>query len=159
MTLTAPQDMPRAFADAWNRRDAAALAALFAEDADFVNVVGLWWRDRAAIEAAHRYGLATFFRDSRLTIGRTRLRHLGPDAAVVQARVTLTGQLAPGGAAAGTRRGILIFVLARQPGGEWLCVAAQNTDIVPGAETLLRDGGALTPRDYRGPPSGTSGAG
>ena len=38
---TSPEHIVHGFAEAWNRRDAAALAALFAEDADFVNVVGL----------------------------------------------------------------------------------------------------------------------
>ncbi len=41
-----PEEFPRAFAAAWMARDAVALAALFAADADFVNVAGLWWEDR-----------------------------------------------------------------------------------------------------------------
>ncbi|MGK9232137.1 SgcJ/EcaC family oxidoreductase [Inquilinus limosus] len=53
------EDVPAAFIAAWNRHDMAALAALFAEDADFVNVVGLWWRSRAEIEAAHAATHAT----------------------------------------------------------------------------------------------------
>ena len=36
----------RAFFDRWNAGDADGIGALFAEDADFVNVVGLWWRSR-----------------------------------------------------------------------------------------------------------------
>ena len=43
------------FAAAWNRHDATALARLFVADADFVNVVGIWWRDRCAIEEAHAF--------------------------------------------------------------------------------------------------------
>ncbi len=57
LILANPQDMPRAFADAWAARDAAALAALFAPDPDFVNITGIWWQDRDAIEKAHDYGL------------------------------------------------------------------------------------------------------
>jgi hypothetical protein len=79
LSLTAPEEMPHAFARAWMARDAAALAALFAPDADFVNVVGIWWEDRTAIEAAHRYGLETFFAQSRLVAGRIKTRALGHD--------------------------------------------------------------------------------
>jgi uncharacterized protein (TIGR02246 family) len=140
--------MPRAFAAAWMARDAGALAALFAEDADFVNVVGIWWEDRAAIHKAHHYGLTTFFRDSRLTVGRVKLRPLAPGAAVVHARMILTGQRAADGTEAGPRHTILTFVMAEGPDG-WLCVAAQNTDIVPGRETFERRGDDLIPRDYR----------
>lgn len=148
MTLDTPADMPLAFAAAWRTRDAGALSRLFAEDADFVNVVGLWWEDRKAIRKAHHYGLTTFFRASRLTVGRVKLRALGTDAAVVHARMILTGQLAPDGAEAGARHTILSFVMVRGEAG-WLCVSAQNTDIVPGRETFERTGATLVPRVYR----------
>ena len=130
-------------------RDAGALSRLFAEDADFVNVTGIWWEAREAIRKAHHYGLTTFFRASRLTVGRVKLRPLGADATVVHARMILTGQLSPDGAEAGPRHTILSFVMARQPKG-WICVSAQNTDIVPGRETFERIGDELVPRDYRG---------
>lgn len=32
------------FAEAWNRHDVDALAALLAPNADFVNVTGQWWK-------------------------------------------------------------------------------------------------------------------
>ncbi len=140
--------MPAAFAAAWAARDAGALAALFAEDADFVNVVGIWWEDRAAIERAHAYGLATFFAESRLSVGRVKTRRLAAEVAIVQARFRLTGQRAPDGSTAGPRSTILTFVLARRGPG-WLCVAAQNTDVVPGAETHVAGTEGLTAQDYR----------
>ena len=36
--------------EAWNRHDAQALANFFTEDADCVNVVGWWWKERPQIE-------------------------------------------------------------------------------------------------------------
>jgi uncharacterized protein (TIGR02246 family) len=36
----------------WNTHDMARFAACFAEDADFVNVRGWWWRGREEIERA-----------------------------------------------------------------------------------------------------------
>src|SRR6056297_619475 len=149
VTVDNPRDIAGAFAEAWMARDADALARLFAEDADFVNVVGIWWEDRRAIRAAHHYGLTTFFRDSRLVVGRTKLRRIGEDAAVVHARMSLTGQRAPDRSEAGRRTTILAFVMARQQDGGWLCFAAQNTDVVPGRETFERTGDDLIARDYR----------
>jgi uncharacterized protein (TIGR02246 family) len=143
-----PEDIPRAFARAWMDRDAGALAALFVEDADFVNVVGIWWEDRAAIEGAHRYGLESFFAQSRLSVGRIKTRALGAEAAVVHARLRLTGQRRPDGTEAGPRSTILVLVAERTPAG-WRVVAAQNTDIVPGAESFVASGEGRPPRDYR----------
>ena len=148
MSLTAPEEMPHAFARAWMARDAAALAALFAPDADFVNVVGIWWEDRTAIEAAHRYGLENFFAQSRLIAGRVKTRALGDAAAVVHCRFRLSGQRAPDGTEAGPRSTVMSFVMRRDADG-WRCVAAQNTDIVPGAETFEASESGLVPRDYR----------
>lgn len=82
MTLHQPEQVARAFVEAWEDRDPDAIAALFVADADFVNVTGLWWHDRA--------------------------------------------------------------------------VSAQNTDRVPGAETMVADAESLTPRDYLGKRSSAS---
>ena len=143
-----PEDMPTAFRAAWMARDASMLANLFAEDADFVNVVGLWWRKREQIEASHAYGFNRIFTDSTLRVGRMRVRRLGEDAAVVHVRFTLEGQRGPDGASVGVRRTVMTFVMAHQGLG-WLCVAAQNTDIHEGAETMTARPDGLTPRDYR----------
>ena len=143
-----PEDIPAAFVRAWMARDAAALAALFVPDADFVNVVGIWWEDRDAIQRAHHYGLTTFFAKSRLVLGRVKVRRLGAHHAIVHARLRLTGQVAPDGSEAGPRSTVLSFVCEGQEAG-WLCVAAQNTDIVPGAETFASSDKGLTPQDYR----------
>jgi uncharacterized protein (TIGR02246 family) len=137
-----------AFVAAWMARDGAALAALFAEDADFVNVVGIWWRDRPSIERAHQYALDSFFAKSRLAPGKMTWRALGDDHLLVHQRMRLSGQLAPDGTQAGARSTIFSFVLERSDEG-WHAVSAQNTDIVPGAETHLKTDGQLAPRDYR----------
>jgi ketosteroid isomerase-like protein len=39
-----PKDVVAGFLAAWNRHDARALAALFAERAEFVSAVGAWWK-------------------------------------------------------------------------------------------------------------------
>lgn len=148
MLPATPGDFPRAFAEAWMDRDAGALAALFAEDADFVNVVGIWWEDRAAIRRAHHYGLTTFFAESRLALGRVKTRALGAGMAVVHARFRLSGQLRPEGGTAPDRQTILVTVL-RDTGAGWQAVAAQNTDIMPGAETHLAGEDGLRAADYR----------
>lgn len=142
-----PGEIPARFAQAWMARDADTLADLFAPDADFVNVVGLWWHDRDAIRKAHDYGLRGMFASSTLRVGRTERRDLG-DVCVIHARLHLAGQVAPDGAEAAPRVTVISFVMARE-GSTWTCVSAQNTDVVPGAESFVSDGGHLSPADYR----------
>jgi uncharacterized protein (TIGR02246 family) len=135
------------FVAAWNGHDAAALASLFADDADFVNVVGLWWRNRADIEQAHAYGFERIFGASSMRLVETRVRDLA-DVAVVHARWELDGQVAPDGRPAARRRGVLVLVAVRD-GGRWVAVTAQNTNRVPGAETLLTEHGRARAVTYR----------
>ncbi len=63
------------FADAWNRHDMADFASLFAPNAEFVNVVGLWWKGRAEIQRAHEFAHTTFFKHSRLTMDEVVVRN------------------------------------------------------------------------------------
>jgi uncharacterized protein (TIGR02246 family) len=125
------EEVAAAFAAAWNRHDMPALGALFSEDANFVNVVGMWWRSRAEIEAAHTHTHASIFRDSRLDIGATSVMHLRPGVAAVHATWELTGHTEPDGRPGTPRQGILLFVLTEEAEG-WRIRVAQNTDIVPG---------------------------
>lgn len=147
-----PEHVPAAFVEAWNRRDPDGIAALFDEDAEFVNVTGLWWHDRQAIRRAHAYGLSRIFPHSTLALGTVRVRRMADGVAVVHARMRLSGQSpAAGVPAPGTRHTIFTFVVHRTAEG-WRCAAAQNTDVVPGMETHVRDAsGRLRPADYRAP--------
>lgn len=148
--LDRPENIPGVFAEAWNRRDPETLASIFDEDAEFVNVVGLWWHDRAAIEHAHAYGLRRIFDRSTLKLGRVKVKHLSEEIAVVHARMRLHGQTPVGDVERPqSRTTIFSFVVHRTPEG-WRCASAQNTDVVPGAETNVIDAsGRFRSVDYR----------
>jgi uncharacterized protein (TIGR02246 family) len=144
-----PEEIPAAFAAAWTARDAAALAALFAPDADFVNVVGLWWHNRQDIERAHAYGLSRIFQHSTLRPGGVKTRLLGSDHAVVHCRWHLLGQTGAEGEHLEPRQSVMVFVAQREPAG-WQVVAAQNTDVIPGAETIAITAKGAEARSYQG---------
>ena len=147
-TPQTPEDIPRLFAEAWNSRNAKLLADLFAEDAEFVNVVGLWWHNRDDIERAHDYGLRTFFKASTILSRRIAIKKLGEDVAVIHVRWKLVGQIDKGGGTLEDRFSIMTFV-AQQLEDRWIVVAAHNTDIVSGKETLAAKDGQLNAVDYR----------
>ncbi len=143
-----PAEVVARWKEVWNAGDPDGLAALFVEDAEFVNVVGLWWHDREAIREAHAYGLRTIFPGSTISMRPPRVRLVGEDAAVVQARWRILGQVAPSGEPADPREGVFTFVLERSE-QDWLVVAAQNTDRVQGAETHVRTAGGRAGVRYR----------
>ena len=146
--IKAPLDVVPRFAKAWNAGDAKAISQLFAEDADFVNVVGLWWTSRRSIRRALARGFQEWFAGSEFTVEKLSQRLVGPDAAVVLARWRIEGQRDPEGEPAPPRRGIATVVLQRLEDGSWLCVSWHNTDIAIAADTNLVVGGVLTPTSY-----------
>jgi uncharacterized protein (TIGR02246 family) len=116
--------------EAWNRHDMKAWANAFTEDADFVNVVGWWWKGRAEIEKKHVDSHAFAFRESTLTIDEVHTRFLTPEFAVVHVLWTLVGHRNPDGTPGQPRKGIFTQVLQKRD-GKWLIAAAQNTDSRP----------------------------
>ncbi len=150
LPIESPDQIPLQFVEAWNRRDASSIAELFAEDAEFVNVTGLWWHSREAIEKAHAYGLRVIFKDSTLSIRKLQVKYIHPEIAVVHARMQLMGQTATSGTSTPGARQTLFSFVVQQTAAGWLCVSAHNTDIVPGMEThIVDEAGNMRAVDYR----------
>lgn len=143
-----PDEVLDRFAAAWNGRDAGAIAELFTDDADFVNVTGLWWHSPERIRAAHAFGFEAIFPAADMRFIKRKTRMLGPDAAVVHGMWSMSGQVTAAGARAEPRRGIFVFIM-RRLGDGWKAVAAQNTDIVPGKDSIAVIDGRSVPQDYR----------
>lgn len=148
--ISSPEKIPERFEKAWNERDANKLAALFDEDAEFVNVVGIWWHSRKEIYKAHDYGLRVIFNNSTLKQGRTKVKYLSEDIAVVYSRFRLTDQTPLKETKPEMRQTIFSFVVHRVD-GPWSCASAHNTDIIPGKETHLMKDGEIEAVDYRTP--------
>lgn len=149
-TARTPEAIPQIFVENWNRRRPDLMVEIFEEEADFINVVGLWWETRKDIFRAHDYGLKVIFKDSVLSIIKLKTKMLSETSAVVHAKMKLTGQTPIAGEKGGIRRTVFTFVIRKKEDGIWYAVSAQNTDIAGGAETYIRtDDGSLKPVDYR----------
>lgn len=114
----------------WNHHDVKANAALFTEDADFVNVVGVRMRGRKEIEAQHEKLHRTLMRNSVVSIQQRSLRLLSSDVAVAHVQWEMKGgEKVAGWDVRETRHGIFTYILVRE-NGRWLITGAHNTDTV-----------------------------
>ena len=68
--------------DAWNRGDAKAFAAPFAEDGSFTNIVGMQTYGRAPFEKQHQLIFATIYKGSHNELTLSHLKFVRPDVAV-----------------------------------------------------------------------------
>jgi uncharacterized protein (TIGR02246 family) len=128
------------FPDTWNRHDMDAIGALFAEDADFVNVTGTYWKGRESILLNHAFthgavpidsagvtvpkGIHGIFKTSTLHFKQIDVRFLWKDVAVAHIQTELLGDART----KNPRRTLVVMILIRE-GGSWLIAVAQNTEI------------------------------
>ena len=117
------------FLDAWNTHDAHAFSLIFTEDADFTNVAGVHAQGRSNVEAFHAPRFADYFKDSHQTATIRSIRFLKPDLAIVDVDWQMTGARSADGKPAGDRRGLLVWVMAKQADGSWLIEVMHNTDL------------------------------
>lgn len=122
--LPSPEDLPRAFAHTWGARDAAALADMFTQDAEFLSLTGGIAEGRDAIAELFAGELAGAFSRARLVTGKTRVRPVGSEVVVLSQRFVLSGIVNADGSDAG-RIGALLCATMGQFNGGWQIVAAQ----------------------------------
>lgn len=77
--------------DAWNTHDMSTFAARFAEDADFINVRGWWWRGRDEIERRHALLHETMFGDSSMNLELASTRKVCPGVVLAHVRWRRSG--------------------------------------------------------------------
>jgi uncharacterized protein (TIGR02246 family) len=110
MTLTRAErqeltEIPLRFAQAWNRKDVDAVFADYADDADFVNVAGIWWQGKHRFVKEHADRFPTVFAASTLSIIDVKVRDIPPNAAVVHGAWWMRGHRKPDGRPAPIARG------------------------------------------------------
>ena len=110
---------------AWNAGDGTGFAEAFAEEADFIHILGGYYSGRAAIEAGHRMIFGTIYKGSTVRYSVEKIRFVRPDVAIVSARQYL--QFYEDGAARELQARPLMVLEKKD--GLWEIVTLQNTRI------------------------------
>jgi len=116
------------FVDAWNRHDAKAFAAVFAEDADFTNWRGEGASGRSKIEEFHAPMFATIFKNSYQSYTAINTRFIRPDVAAVDVHWEMTGATDAQGNPRPDHRGLLSFIMTKNA-GQWQILVMHNLDL------------------------------
>ena len=110
---------------AWNAGDGDAFAALFADDADVIHILGGYYSGRDTIRAGHRMIFGTIYKGSTVRYSVEKIKFLRPDIALVFLRQHLElaeNSVVPEVDARPT-------IVAENIDGKWRIVALQNTRI------------------------------
>jgi uncharacterized protein (TIGR02246 family) len=111
---------------AWNAGDATGFAEAFAEEADFIHILGGYYSGRTAIEAGHRMIFGTIYKGSTVRYSVEKIRFIRPDVVVISARQYL--QFYEDGAARELQARPLLVLEKKD--GLWEIVTLQNTRIM-----------------------------
>jgi uncharacterized protein (TIGR02246 family) len=114
--------------EAWNAHDMNAYGKLFREDADWINIVGMHWRGRDAVMAAHIAFHEGNFKDNRMKLDAVETRSLGNEFAIAVATMTHDAFVAPDGRTFPKAQNRCTHVLAKGPGG-WKIVHGHNVQV------------------------------
>ena len=115
-----------AFATAWGRADAAAIASLFTVDGDLVIPTGLQVRGRAHLHDFYASAFAKGYAGSTTTADITRIREVAPDVMVVDASWSIIGAKLTQGKATPPERGILAAVIVKSTGRWWIAALREQ---------------------------------
>jgi uncharacterized protein (TIGR02246 family) len=126
--------MATRFAETWNQHDMEALAALFSEDADFVNVPGMYWKGRDQIRQEHARLHGLQFKESVLTVRSVTVRFLRPDVALAHIKWGLEGERDSDGTSRPPREGVMSWVVMNRD-GDWRVASSHNTNARPASTT------------------------
>ena len=121
------------FTSGWNDHDVKIFSTVFAEDADFTNVMGVSRHGRAAIEELHEPGFNGIWAYSTLAITKSNTRFIKPDVAAVDAWWILDGLKDPEGKDRPPRNGLLNFIMTKQD-DVWMITVMHNMDL-PGSKS------------------------
>jgi uncharacterized protein (TIGR02246 family) len=121
------------YAEAWNRHDIAALADILTDDTDWINIVGMHWRGKAAVLKGHDAYQGTFFRNTALDFTDVDVRPITQDAVVAVVTIKVGDFTPPDGQPRIGTQDRLSLVLAKRSDG-WRIVHGHNTVIEPGAQ-------------------------
>ncbi len=119
---------------AWNNHDMSAFADLFADDAEWVNVVGMVWRGKTEIKKAHQIMHETYFKNRAVWLNDMTVRFIRPDVAVVIAKWDADGFDTPNGKHHDKGTNVSTMIYAKQD-GKWLISSGENVTVDPEAAT------------------------
>lgn len=117
--------------EAWNTNDMNAYASFLTEDCDWINIVGMHWRGKAAVMKAHTVYLSTMFFGVRQETLESEISEITPGVALVVLTIRMGDFTTPDGRLEKDMHDRMSYVVVRQTDERWLVRAAHNTTIHP----------------------------
>ena len=118
------------FEAAWNRHDAAAMAAMWSEDGDLINPEGRTGKGRAEVQKIFVEEQSGGFKSTTFRHTINSVRNVAPTVAVVEASYEIANATPPAAGGPTTLKGFYQSVMVKK-GGKWWIASAMAMAPVP----------------------------
>jgi uncharacterized protein (TIGR02246 family) len=126
--------------DAWNKNDMRAYCNSLSEDGTWINIVGMFWKDKKETVKAHLTFGETMFKYSSVSRDLIELRDIAPGVVIAYVKWTyLTTQdfyypdrVTKAGKKGDTDRSLMELIFVKKD-NQWLITSVTNTRIDPNA--------------------------
>ena len=122
------EEVIQRFEDVWNSHRIAELGKLLTEDAEWINVVGMWWRGKENVVKAVEILHAGMFREVNTRLANREIREIAPGVVIVTVTQTMDEYETPDGRRMSGVVDRLTLVVVKKD-GEWRITNGHNTTI------------------------------
>jgi uncharacterized protein (TIGR02246 family) len=119
--------------ETWNRHDMKAWAERLTDEADWINIVGMHWRGKAAVLKAHEVIHRKIFHSTEMTITDIAIRAATSDVAVAVVTLKMGEFTTPEGELKAETQDKLSLIFVKCEEG-WRITHGHNTVIDPNAQ-------------------------
>lgn len=117
----------------WENHNFDNMVNYATEDSDWVNVVGMWWKNRKEVIYAHNVFHKVMFRNTKLTKTSVHTRFITKDVAVVRLYWHMGEYTTPSGNHHNEAENIAMMVFVKKA-EKWLLTATENLVIEEAAQ-------------------------
>jgi uncharacterized protein (TIGR02246 family) len=127
--LAVLNSLPAKFQKYWNIHNMDSMGTMLTDDVDFVNVLGIWLKGKAATVARHKEVHLTQFKSSLWSTDSVEIKYVTSDLAIMHIGWGISGDFDPDGTPRKPRHGIFTWVVIKKK-GDWLLLAVHNVNII-----------------------------
>lgn len=117
----------------WNNHNYDDIANYATEDCDWVNVVGMWWKNRLEIQYAHQIFHEGMFKNVKLTKKSVTFRAITKEVMVVHLLQQVGAYTSPSGTLYPEADNLKLLVFVKKA-EKWLLTAVENVVVVEQAQ-------------------------
>lgn len=122
-----------AMVSSWNNHNHSDMKNYTTADFDWVNIVGMWWKNRKEVQYSTQFYHEIMFKTTNMAKVSVNTRFINPTTALVHFKSRIGKFVTPDGHEMPEGNDLALLVFVKQ-NGKWLMTAGENVSIDPMAQ-------------------------